>query len=80
MRDIRRADAGSGWLCYCIAVNKPAPELTAFEPADDAAEAKAIAEAEAQAAAGKVISHQAVRRWLLSWGKADELPPPKCGE
>ena len=37
-------------------------------------------EADVQATTGKVISHEAVRRWLLSWGKANELPPPKCGE
>jgi len=36
--------------------------------------------ADVQATAGKVISHEAVRRWLLSWSKADELPPPECGE
>jgi len=61
-------------------MNKPASDASVFEPADDAAEAQAITEAEAQAKAGKVISHEAVRRCLLSWGKADELPPPKCGE
>ena len=61
-------------------MNKPVPEPTVFEPADDAAEARAIAEAEAQVLAGKVISHDAVRRWLKSWGTPDELPPPKCGE
>jgi len=61
-------------------MNKPAPELTAFEPADGAAEVRAVAEAEAQVLAGKVISHDAVRRWLKSWGTPDELPPPKCGE
>ena len=63
-----------------MAMNKPAPEPTVFEPADDAAEARAIAEAEAQVLAGKVISHDAVRRWLKSWGTPGELPPPKRGE
>ena len=61
-------------------MNKPAPELTAFEPADEAAEARAIAEAEAQVLAGKVISHDAVRRWLKSWGTADELPLAQLAE
>ena len=57
-----------------------APDPSIFEPADDEAEERALAEAEAQIAAGKFISHEAVRRWLLSWGTPDELPPPKCGE
>jgi predicted transcriptional regulator len=61
-------------------MNKPAPEISVFEQADAAAEEKALAEAEAQIAAGKFISHEAMRRWLLSWGTPDELPPPKCGE
>ena len=33
-------------------------------------------EGEADIAAGRVISHQAMKAWLLSWGTADELPPP----
>lgn len=58
------------------------PKLTPsiFDPADDAEEARAIAEAEADIAAGRVISHEAVSRWLQSWGTQNELPPPKCGE
>ena len=58
------------------------PKLTPsiFDPADDAEEARAIAEAEADIAAGRVISHEAVSRWLQSWGTQHELPPPKCGE
>jgi predicted transcriptional regulator len=54
-------------------------ELWLFEP-DDEIEEQALAEAEADVAAGRVISHEAVKRWLLSWGTPDELPPPKCGE
>lgn len=61
-------------------MNKAAPETSVFGPAEDAVEEKALAEAEAEVAAGKFISHEAIRRWLLSWGTADELPPPKCGE
>lgn len=55
-------------------------DISIFGPADDAAEERALAEAEAQIAAGQFISHEAIRRWLLSWGTPDELPPPKCGE
>ncbi len=61
-------------------MNKSVPDISVFEPADDAAEEQALAEAEAEIAAGKFISHEAMRRWLLSWGTANELPPPKCGE
>ena len=61
-------------------MNRPSPETTLFDTADDDAEARAVSDAEAQVAAGKIISHDAVRRWLKSWGKADELPPPKCDE
>jgi len=53
---------------------------TLFEQYDDAAEAEAMAEAEADVAAGRVVSHDAVARWLRSWGSDDELPPPTCGE
>jgi len=61
-------------------MNKPVPEASVFEPADDAAEESALAAAEAQVAAGQTVSHGAVRRWLLSWGTSNELPPPKYGE
>jgi predicted transcriptional regulator len=61
-------------------MNKAVPDRSIFEPAHDAEEEKALAEAEAEIAAGKFVSHDAVRRWLLSWGTAEELPPPKCGE
>ena len=44
------------------------------------AEAKSEARAEADIAAGRVISHQAVRRWLESWGSAKRLPRPRAGD
>lgn len=31
-------------------------------------------------ALGEVVSGQAVHEWLGSWGKADELAPPKAGQ
>jgi len=52
-------------------------ELWLFEP-DDEIEEQALAEAEADVAAGRVIPWEKVRAWLLSWGKPDELPPPDC--
>ena len=38
-----------------------------------------IREGLADAAAGRVVPHDEVARWLESWGTEDELPPPKCG-
>jgi predicted transcriptional regulator len=44
----------------------------------DAAEAKAaaIARGRADVAAGRVIKHEDMVKWLRSWGTPDELPPP----
>lgn len=47
-----------------------------FDDIDEAAEARAIAEAEADVAAGRVVPHEKVREWLKSWGTADERPAP----
>jgi predicted transcriptional regulator len=44
------------------------------------AEAKSEARAEADVRAGRVISHEAVRRWLSSWGGAKRLPRPRVGD
>lgn len=52
------------------------PVLLADEPNQDVREA--IAEARADVAAGRVISHAAMRPWLLSWETDKELPPPEC--
>lgn len=38
----------------------------------------AVEQGLADAAAGRVVSHEEVERWLSSWGTADELPPPQC--
>ena len=50
-----------------------------FDEIDEAAEAEADARAEADVQAGRIISHEAMKTWLLSWGRADELPPPEVG-
>jgi len=57
-------------------MSKADPSL--FDQIEDA-EAAADARAEADIAAGRVVSHEAMKRWLLSWGPPDELPTPKCG-
>ena len=51
-----------------------------FDAQDDEAEEDALLEGEAQLDAGQFISHEAMKRWLLSWGTDSELPPPECGE
>jgi predicted transcriptional regulator len=51
-----------------------------FDHIDEEAEARAIAEAEADVAAGRVVPHDEVAKWLKSWGTPNELPcpvPPK---
>jgi predicted transcriptional regulator len=55
-------------------------EPSIFDEVDDAIEAAADARAEADVAAGRLISQEVVARWLESWGTADRLPRPKCGE
>ena len=42
----------------------------------DARDQKAMADIDA----GRFVTHEAVVRWLKSWGTANELPPPKCGD
>jgi predicted transcriptional regulator len=49
---------------------------TIFDDIDKGAEERAIAEAEADVAAGRVVPHEAVVEWLKSWGTADERPAP----
>jgi len=55
-------------------------EPSLFDEIDDEAEAAADARAEADVAAGRVISHEAVTRWLASWADGTPTPPPKAGD
>jgi predicted transcriptional regulator len=56
---------------------EPAP---VFDLPDEDTEERALAEAEVQVKAGQFLSHEAMVKWLRSWGTPDELPPPKPGE
>ena len=47
-----------------------------FDIQDDEADERSLLEGEAQLDAGKGVPWKDVRRWLESWGNADELPPP----
>lgn len=55
-------------------------ERALFEEPNPEAEAAADARADADARAGRVIGHEAVRRWLSSWGTASPLPRPRVGD
>jgi predicted transcriptional regulator len=71
-------------LCQDLVMSKPPsefqeePAVFVLEEAVDltAADRRAMADIEA----GRFISHDAVMRWVASWGTDDELPPPECGE
>lgn len=54
------------------------PGVFVFEEAVelDAREQKAMADIDA----GRFVTHEAVVRWLKSWGTDNESPPPKCGD
>ena len=56
------------------------PEPSIFDEIDEAAEAAADARALEDIREGRLISHEAVKRWLESWGTDAPLPRPKCGE
>jgi len=51
------------------------PERSIFE-LDDEEDERRMAEGEADIAAGRVIPHEEVRKWLLTWGTPEEGPPP----
>lgn len=53
-----------------------AKRRTIFDKVDEDAEKRAIAEAEADVAAGLVVPHAEVVQWRRSWGTPDELPCP----
>ena len=53
----------------------PAP-VAEMDDEERAAYLAAADEGIAEADAGKFISYDRIRRWLLSWGTDDELPPP----
>ncbi len=58
-------------------ISKPAP--AADRDTEDRAEyLAAVDEGLADAKAGRIVSYEKIRRWLLSWGNDKELPPPKC--
>jgi len=55
-------------------------ERSLFDERDPAAEAAADARAEADVKAGQLVGHDAVKRWIVSWGTEAPLRRPKAGE
>ncbi len=55
-------------------------ERPLFETADPEAEVAADARADADVSAGRLISHEAVRRWLKSWGSTKTAPRPRADD
>ena len=55
-------------------------EKSLFDMDDPVAEAAADARAEADVQAGRLIGHNAVKRWIASWGSAKPLPRPRIGD
>ncbi|HEY2049734.1 MAG TPA: antitoxin [Caulobacteraceae bacterium] len=51
-------------------------EASIFDDLDDEALELAMQEAEADIAAGRVVPHEEVAKWLRTWGTPSETPPP----
>ncbi len=58
-------------------MRKPTPIQLPDDP-ETAAKRAAIREGIASADAGRLVPHEEVRRWLLSWGTGKRLPKPEC--
>ena len=55
-------------------------ESGVFDSLDQRAEADADARGIADIKSGRVVSHEAVKKWLTSWGSNYRLPRPKIGD
>lgn len=51
-----------------------------FDEIDEEADRASFERGLADLKAGRVVSHEAVMRWVASWGTDNPLPRPKCGE
>ncbi len=69
------ADRGGRGYVVPMLARKPSPaEIEAA--ADQVADDEAMAEYDATGG----VSHEAVVRWVRSWGSPDELPAPQPGD
>ena len=55
----------------------PAADFDVLVGVEEEDDARLIAEAEADFAAGRCIPHEEVAAWLDTWGKGERVPPPK---
>jgi predicted transcriptional regulator len=55
-------------------------EKALFKTSDPTAEVEADARADADVRNGRLIGHDAVKRWLSSWGSVKPLPRPRGGD
>lgn len=60
--------------------NELGEEPAVFDFEDEAADEASMRRGEADFEAGRVVSHEAVKRWLLSLSTENPLPRPKWGE
>jgi predicted transcriptional regulator len=51
-----------------------------FDKIDAKAEAESHARGIADLDAGRTVTHEAVVKWLQSWGTGNRLPRPKVGD
>ena len=51
-------------------------ERSIFDDIDSAADEAAMLRGEADIAAGRVVPHEEVAKWLRTWGTPDEKPMP----
>ncbi len=66
-------------MCDKLRVRADMPvQDTIFDEIDEAAEARAIATAEADIAAGHGVPHERVRAWLLKLANGEKTPPPSA--
>ena len=76
-RRARLHSLGLAWYVRAMKLDK-----TIFEELGDdpAVEAAADARADDEARHGRLISHDAMTRWLKSWGTARRAPKPAPGD
>ena len=53
------------------------PERSIFDDVDPVTEEAALRRGEEDIAAGRVVPHEEVAKWLRTWGTARSGPPPK---
>lgn len=58
--------------------NRPQTPTTEMDDEERAALQAAVQEGREDIKAGRFVSYEKMRRWLLSWGTDHELPPPEC--